>query len=300
MPEWLDGIDLVITWRASRARRRACATPRPTCRSTSPAISTCWTPSAPGPPPRILFVSSRLVYGVTGCAAGRRGPPRPPDQPLRPAQADGRALPPRIYHQHYGLPYTILRLTNPYGPFQLPPRPASTGSSTASSWRRSPGGRFGSSAAAASCATTSTWRDVVEALLRAGTDERAVGETLNLGSGRSVSLGEVAAAIVAAGRLGAIETVPWPEDDRKVETGDFRCDTRPDRGACSAGRPRTGLEDGLRRTRRGLPRATVMSIALARASALKRSAAYRSGAALPALSCGPCRRRPSGEKPDCR
>ena len=28
----------------------------------------------------------------------------------------------RIYHQHYGIPYSILRLTNPYGPYQLPHR----------------------------------------------------------------------------------------------------------------------------------------------------------------------------------
>jgi nucleoside-diphosphate-sugar epimerase len=56
-------------------------------------------------------------------------------------------------------------------------------------------------------------------------DERAVGETLNVGAGTSVSLREMAERIVKAAGSGGVETAPWPDGEERVETGDFLCDT---------------------------------------------------------------------------
>jgi UDP-glucose 4-epimerase len=174
--------------------------------------------------PRVLFVSSRLVYGVTGPSAVAE------DHPLRPTSLYGLHKLTvehyyRIYHEHYGIPYTILRLTNPYGPFQLP-------------HQRHYGivNRFVMSVLNGEALSIYGGgpqlrdyvhvRDVADAVLRACVDPRAMGEILNVGSGRSVSLGEVAHRIVEIAGSGRVEDVPWPDGYQKVETGDFVCDTR--------------------------------------------------------------------------
>ncbi len=87
-------------------------------------------------------------------------------------------------------------------------------------------------------------------MLRASSEERAIGETLNVGAGRSVSLGEIARRIVDLTGAGRIEDVPWPQGHRLVETGDFLCDTRRIEGILGwkAG---VDLDEGLRQTVEG-------------------------------------------------
>lgn len=174
--------------------------------------------------PRVLFVSSRLVYGVTGAA------PVGEDHPLRPTSLYGLHKLTvehyyRIYHEHYGVPYTILRLTNPYGPFQLPFRThyGIVNRFVMAALRGEALQIYGGGPQLRDYVHV---RDVAEAVLRACVDERAMGETLNVGSGRSASLGEVAHRIVEMAGSGRVEDVPWPEGYQKVETGDFICDTR--------------------------------------------------------------------------
>jgi UDP-glucose 4-epimerase len=174
--------------------------------------------------PRVVFISSRLVYGVTGSAAVAE------DHPLRPTSLYGLHKLTvehyyRIYREQYGIPYTILRLTNPYGPYQLPHRNhygilnhfvmAALRNETLQVYGGGPQLR-----------DYVHVRDVAEAVLSVCADERATGETLNVGSGRSVSLGDVARRIVETAGSGRVEDVPWPDGYQKVETGDFVCDTR--------------------------------------------------------------------------
>ena len=65
--------------------------------------------------------------------------------------------------------------------------------------------------------------DVVDAILAAGSSERAVGQTMNVGLGRSVRLADFAEMIVEIAGTGRIVKTPWPDLDRKVETGDSLC-----------------------------------------------------------------------------
>jgi UDP-glucose 4-epimerase len=67
-------------------------------------------------------------------------------------------------------------------------------------------------------------QDVVEALLKVGVDDRTIGGTYNVGSGRGASLLEVAQLIVRFARNGVIEHREWPVEAAKVETGDFVAD----------------------------------------------------------------------------
>jgi nucleoside-diphosphate-sugar epimerase len=173
--------------------------------------------------PLVLFVSSRLVYGVTGPS------PVDEDHPPRPTSLYGLHKLAvehyyRIYHEQYGIPYTILRLTNPYGPFQLPHRRhyGVVNRFIMAALRRESLQIYGGGSQLRDYVHV---RDAAEALLRACLDEGTVGETLNVGSGRSVSLGEVARRIVEIAGSGRVEEVPWPEGYQKVETGDFVCET---------------------------------------------------------------------------
>ncbi|HSS78174.1 MAG TPA: NAD-dependent epimerase/dehydratase family protein [Thermoanaerobaculia bacterium] len=195
--------------------------------------------------PRVVFISSRLVYGVTGrTPAGETHPARPTSlYGLHKLTVEHYH---RIYWEHYGIPYTVLRLTNPYGAFQLP-------------HRRDYGviNRFILSALHGETITLFGdgrqlrdyihVSDVAAAILCALVDERASGETFNVGAGVSVSMREMAERIVQATGSGRVATVPWPGSYERVEPGDFLCDIERIKRRLGW-KPRMDLELGLRRT----------------------------------------------------
>jgi nucleoside-diphosphate-sugar epimerase len=66
--------------------------------------------------------------------------------------------------------------------------------------------------------------DAVNAFLAAAMAPDAPGHALNVGSGRGTSLREVADALVPLGAAG-VEVVPFPEDAKRIEIGDYVADT---------------------------------------------------------------------------
>lgn len=248
MPAWLAGADLVINLAgesgAVKSVREAEADMQVNIAGHLNLLNAI---RALPVPPRVVFASSRLVYGVTGSTpAAEIHPPQPTSlYGLHKLTVEHYH---RIYRRHYGIPFTVLRLTNPYGPYQLPHRQhygiinrfimTAIGGGTIRLFGGGPQVRDYIHIA-----------DVAEAILLASVDERTEGETLNLGSGISHGLGEVAGRIVALAGSGRIESVPWPEGHEKVETGDFLCDTSRFEQLLGW-RPRIGLEDGLRTTLR--------------------------------------------------
>jgi UDP-glucose 4-epimerase len=246
MPGWLDGVDLVINLAGESGAVKSLREAQTDMQvNIAGHLNLLDSIRARAAHPRVVFVSSRLVYGVTG--------PDPVDEehPPRPTSLYGLHKLTvehyyRIYHQHYGIPYTILRLTNPYGPFQLPHRLhyGIVNRFVMAALRGEALQLYGGGPQLRDYVHV---RDAAEAVLRAGLDARAVGETFNVGAGRSVSLGEVARRIVDLAGSGRIEDVPWPEGYRQVETGDFLCDTRRI-GERLGWRAETGLDAGLRHT----------------------------------------------------
>jgi nucleoside-diphosphate-sugar epimerase len=195
--------------------------------------------------PRIVFVSSRLVYGVTGST------PVSEEFPTRPTSLYGlHKLTAehyyRLYHLHYGIPFVALRLTNPYGPFQLPHRQA-YGIVNRFLMNAVQGGALTVYGEAQQLRDYIHIDDVVSALLLAGNDERAVGEIFNVGSGVSIPLKEMAEAIVRAAGSGSVVEVPWPQEFKMVETGDFLCDISHLRNSLHWN-PLVKLDVGLRQT----------------------------------------------------
>jgi UDP-glucose 4-epimerase len=172
---------------------------------------------------KIVFPSSRLVY------APHTPLPAPETAPTAPLSiygvhklaAEQYLL---LYQRLYGIRVSILRITNPYGPFQRPEQ-----------------NRYGivnwfihqamQDLALTVYGDGSQVRDyvhiddVVDALLAAGASRRADGRIFNVGAGRGISFIEMAELVVRAARRGHVKHVDWPADAAVVETGDFVADT---------------------------------------------------------------------------
>lgn len=195
--------------------------------------------------------AARIVYTGT---RGQYGRPAylPVDEkhPLRGADANGINKTAGeayhlLYHEHYGLRTTSLRLSNTYGPrHQMQhPRQGVIG------WfiRQALDGAtirvFGDGTQVRDATYVD---DVVDALCRAGSSEAADGEVFNLGSA-PIGLGELAEAIVRAAGRGRVELTPYPESSKRVEVGDYVADTSKIERLLGW-RPAVTLEDGLERT----------------------------------------------------
>jgi UDP-glucose 4-epimerase len=68
--------------------------------------------------------------------------------------------------------------------------------------------------------------DVVDAFLRAGASEASNGEVFNLGGGAPISLLDLAKDLVRISGTSRIEVVPFPEERKKIDIGDFYSDAR--------------------------------------------------------------------------
>jgi nucleoside-diphosphate-sugar epimerase len=75
----------------------------------------------------------------------------------------------------------------------------------------------------------------------------AFGEALNLGSGAPASLAEIANLLVSIAGRGDVVCIPFPDDARRIEIGDYVADTAKVERLLGW-RAETSLEDGLRRS----------------------------------------------------
>ena len=197
------------------------------------------------PDARLVFVSSRLVYGSGGADAV--GEERVPD-PLCIHAVHKAAVEQylRLYGRVYGLAFAIARLTNPYGPGQPPGRTAYgvvnrlIHLALAGEVLRiyGDGGQR----------RDYIYRDdAIDALVRVGEATAGDGPIFNVGSGIGTPLVDMARAIIAMAGSGRIELADWPPLARKIETGDFVANI--DRLQRELNwRPRVSLADGLQRT----------------------------------------------------
>ena len=195
--------------------------------------------------PRLVFLSSRLVYGVTGRAAVGE------DHSTVPSSVYGlHKLTVEHYHRlywhHYGVPYCVLRVTNAYGPYQLPHRHTHglVNQFVLSALAGQQLTIFGDGNQLRDYVHVS---DVASAIIAAATNRRAVGATFNVGAGSSVRLIEVAHWIARLVGKGTVNLMPWPADLLGVETGDFVCDTSRVREQLGW-HPQIDFEEGLTAT----------------------------------------------------
>ena len=242
----LDGASVVFHLAARSGATASMADPSVdldvNCRGTLTLLDTM---RAACPDAKVIVPGSRLQYG------------RPDALPV----AEDSAMTPlcvhavhkstveqylHVYRHNYGLRFTALRLTNPYGPGQPRDRVAYgiVNRFVHLALAAEPLPVFGDGAQLRDYVYID---DVVNALMMAGSDERSDGGTYNVGSGVGTRLVDVATAICEVAGSGRVTFVPWPHAAAQIETGDFVADVS--RLAADVGwRPCVSLDQGIRRT----------------------------------------------------
>lgn len=89
--------------------------------------------------------------------------------------------------------------------------------------------------------------DIVDAMLAAGVSQQADGEVFNLGSGYSISFCEMAQTVISVVGNGSIRNIPWPENYKIIEGGDFDCDVTKARTLLNW-QPRYRFKEGIEKT----------------------------------------------------
>jgi UDP-glucose 4-epimerase len=176
------------------------------CRQVNPSI-------------RIVFASTRQIYGRPDYL------PVDESHPIRPVDVNGihkvagewHHL---LYQQVYGLRASALRLTNTYGPGM---RVRDARQTFLGIWIRDalthrPIRIFGDGSQRRDFNHVD---DVVTALVLAATRDEAIGRVYNLGSPEVVSLLELAQKLVQLEKGASSELVPFPEDRKAIDIGDY-------------------------------------------------------------------------------
>ena len=198
------------------------------------------------PSVRIVFASTRQIYGKPVSL------PADENHPIHPTDINGinkasGEMYHKIYHQVHGLLTTSLRLINTYGPRQL----MKHNRQGFAGWfvRRVVMGEdillFGDGEQKRDFNYVD---DVVRAFLMAATSEAAVGETYNLGAKPPTTLKDFLELLYeVAGKKPNYKLVPFPEERRKIDIGDFYTDYSRIESRLGWS-PKTSLREGLSRT----------------------------------------------------
>lgn len=194
---------------------------------------------------KIIFASTRQLYGKPEYL------PVDEKHPVRPVDVNGiNKLAGECYHLLYNNVYGIracaLRLTNTYGPAM---RVKDARQTFLGIWVRQlidgqPIKVFGDGQ---QLRDFNYIDDCVEALLLAGSSERANGKVYNLGSDEVISLKGLAEMMVKLGYGGSFEMVPFPPERKAIDIGDYYSDFSLISSELGW-TPKIQLQEGLQRT----------------------------------------------------
>jgi UDP-glucose 4-epimerase len=198
------------------------------------------------PRARLMLASTRQVYGrPRALPVDETHPVDPPDcNAVSKLAAEGYAM---VHARVHGIPATVLRLTNCYGPRM---RIRDARQTFLGTWIR----------AALRGETFEVWGgeqlrdltyadDAVAAMLAVAAAPTAAvaGRVFNVGGCAPVSLRDLAAMVVASAGTGSYRTVPFPPDRKPIDIGSYGADDRALRVA-AAWSPRVDLAAGLAAT----------------------------------------------------
>ena len=198
------------------------------------------------PDARLVFAASRQQYGRP------QSVPVTEDHPLVPVDVNGINLVAGeqyhlLYNNVHGIRAISLRLTNTYGPHLLMKHDRQGFITTFI--RRAIEGQPISVYGDGSQLRDFTYvSDAVDAFLGAGATEMAYGKAFNVGGLDPVPLIEVASLCQKiAGAGGAVETIPWPPERKRIDIGSIYVD-HSRLSAATGWKPSVGLADGLNET----------------------------------------------------
>jgi len=194
---------------------------------------------------RILFPSSRMIYGkVDQKLVTEYYPANPLSLYGIHKLASEKYL--MMYYNNFGIPSTILRLTNPYGPRQQ----IKHNKYSLVGWfiRQAIEGKtiqiFGEGTQLRDYIYVD---DIVNVMLKCAEADDAIGEVINVGSGESIRFCDMVRTVIECVKNGNIEFIPWPDNYEKVETGDIALDISKLKKITSW-KPAISLEEGVKRT----------------------------------------------------
>jgi nucleoside-diphosphate-sugar epimerase len=173
------------------------------------------------PEAKIVFASTRQLYGRPNyLPVDEKHPVRPIDvNGINKAAGEWYHL---LYHQVYGVPSCVLRLTNTYGPSM---RIKDARQTFVGIWiRRLLEGKPFEVWGGQQLRDFNYVEDVVDAFLLAAMDDRANGQVLNLGSDEVVSLKELADILVKVNGEGSFDIKAFPEERKNIDIGDYYSD----------------------------------------------------------------------------
>lgn len=212
------------------------------CRAQLSLLETC---RRVNPEARVIFASTRQIYG--------RPQYLPVDErhPIHPVDVNGiNKTAGEWYHllygQVYGIPVCVLRLTNTYGPRM---RVKDARQTFLGYWLRQivAGEEIAVFGDGLQKRDFNFVDDAVDAFLLAATRKEALGKVYNLGDSDVVSLLDLAKKLVELNGGGSYKVVPFPEERKAIDIGDYYSDfalIRNDLGW----KPRVSLDEGLRRS----------------------------------------------------
>ncbi|MBF0399504.1 MAG: GDP-mannose 4,6-dehydratase [Magnetococcales bacterium] len=168
---------------------------------------------------RVVYASTRQVYGKPQYL------PVDENHPIQPTDINGihKATSESyyaLYHTIYGLHTCVLRLTNTYGPGM---RIQDAQQCFLGLWFRllmeqKPIPIFGDGEQRRDFNYV---EDCVDALLLAGSRDKANGKVYNLGSREVISLNRLAATMVKLSGRGSYECIPFPDERKQIDIGDY-------------------------------------------------------------------------------
>ena len=197
------------------------------------------------PKAKVIFASTRQLYGRPQYLPVDEKHPLAPVDPNGVNKAAGEWYH-LVYGEIYGLRGCVLRLTNTYGPRMRVKDDRQTFLGT---WLRL--AVLGEELLVFGDGTQQrdfTYvDDAVDAFLLAGESQAADGQVFNVGGEPPVSLGELAEVLVELAGGGSWQLVPFPEERRTIDIGDYYADDSKIRSLLGW-EPRVGLREGLERS----------------------------------------------------
>lgn len=171
---------------------------------------------------RLVFASTRQLYGRPDyLPVDEKHPIRPVDvNGINKLAGEGYHL---LYSNVYGIRSSVLRLTNTYGPGM---RVKDARQTFLGIWVRQllEGKALKVFGDGTQLRDFNFVDDCVDALLRAATDDAAIGRIYNLGSQEVVSLKELAVLMTQLVPGGRFEIVPFPAERKAIDIGDYYSD----------------------------------------------------------------------------
>lgn len=170
------------------------------------------------PDVRVVFASTRQLYGRPNYL------PVDEQHPINPVDVNGinklsGELYHRLYHQVYGLGTCVLRLTNTIGPRMRirDARQTFLGIWVRQLLEQQPIQVWGGD----QLRDFNDVEDVVDALLLAGGDPALPPGPFNLGAPETISLRQLAELLIDVNGAGELIVLPFPEERRKIDIGDY-------------------------------------------------------------------------------